>query len=395
MKILAISDLHGDFRLAGIACAELRPDLLLCCGDWGDAGPDQEKAFAKFLALCPVLTVFGNHDSLELLASLRNQDGSPVLLAQGVVRVINDLRVAGISGIWAKSHRLPHYVTDDDVKEWSSQIALRGPIDILLTHACPVGLADLTPVPNLSINVLGPIIEGQSGQYRLRTFEGNVGKTKNGHSIILLLRYKNIRILLGGDLNIPSEKFLLEHYAQENTRDPFQAEVLKAYHHGSGDFSEEFVGSISPYVSVISSGDNESYSHPRADTMGFLGKASRGKRPLLFSTELARSAVEVVKNPMVLKQELKGLKDTLARTDVTGAEREKSLARWEELENKLINRSIAVYGAINLRSDGDKLLMCQKKEAKNAQREEWDIYQIEPDPRTNELVLVSKGGDGD
>ncbi len=145
MKILAISDLHGDFRLARKACGELRPDLLLCCGDWGDAGLVQEKAFAEFLALCPVLTVFGNHDSLELLASLNNQDGSPVLLAQGEVRVFNNLRVAGISGIWAKSHRLPHYVTDTDVREWSSQIARQGPIDVLLTHGCPVGLADLTP----------------------------------------------------------------------------------------------------------------------------------------------------------------------------------------------------------------------------------------------------------
>lgn len=264
----------------------------------------------------------------------------------------------------------------------------------MLNHLSP-GLAGLTAVPGLSIQVLGPILEGQSGQYRLRTFGGDVGQTKNGHSIILLLQYRGIRILLGGDLNIPSEKFLLEYYTRQSLRDPFRAEVLKAYHHGSGDFSEEFVGSISPYVSVISSGDNESYSHPRADTMGFLGKASRGRRPLIFSTELARSAVEIVKNPIVLKQELKGLSETLARVDITADEKRKALARREELENRLINRSIAVYGAINLRTDGDKLLMCQKKEAKNAQREEWDIYRIEPDPRTNELVLVPAGGGGD
>ena len=37
MKILAISDLHGDLRLATKAAHDSRPDLLLCCGDWGDA----------------------------------------------------------------------------------------------------------------------------------------------------------------------------------------------------------------------------------------------------------------------------------------------------------------------------------------------------------------------
>ena len=145
MKILAISDLHGEMRLARIAAAHHRPDLLLCCGDWGDPGLVGEETFAEFLAICPVLTVFGNHDALELLASLRNQDGSPVLLAQGEVRAFGDVRIAGISGIWAKSHRLPHYVTDADVSQWAGQIARTGPIDVLLTHACPSGLADLTP----------------------------------------------------------------------------------------------------------------------------------------------------------------------------------------------------------------------------------------------------------
>jgi Icc-related predicted phosphoesterase len=56
--------------------------------------------------------------------------------------------VAAIGGIWAKSHRLPYYVTDADVAAAAAQIARAGPIDILLTHGCPVGLADLTPKGN-------------------------------------------------------------------------------------------------------------------------------------------------------------------------------------------------------------------------------------------------------
>jgi Icc-related predicted phosphoesterase len=74
-----------------------------------------------------------------------NRDGSPVLLAQGEVRQHDGLRIAGISGIWAKTHRLPHYVTDSDLGEYARQIAQQGPVDVLLTHGCPSGLADLTP----------------------------------------------------------------------------------------------------------------------------------------------------------------------------------------------------------------------------------------------------------
>ncbi len=90
-------------------------------------------------------TTFGNHDPLEMLARLRNRDGSAVLLGQGEVHDADGLRLAAIGGIWAKSHAKPHYVTDADVAAAAARIAQAGPIDILLTHACPIGLADLTP----------------------------------------------------------------------------------------------------------------------------------------------------------------------------------------------------------------------------------------------------------
>ena len=145
MRILVISDLHGDFSLAERACRELRPDLLLSCGDWGDPDQVAPELLERFVSLAPVFTTFGNHDPLLLLNSAMNRDGSAVLLGQGEVRDHGGLRLAGIGGIWAKSHRLPHYVTDADVASWSEQIARQGPIDLLLTHACPIGLADLTP----------------------------------------------------------------------------------------------------------------------------------------------------------------------------------------------------------------------------------------------------------
>lgn len=144
MRILVISDLHAEFSLAVQACEEARPELLLCCGDWGDAEEVTSADLDRFLGFCPVLTTFGNHDPLDLLAKTRNRDGSNVLLGQGETRNVKDLTVASIGGIWAKSHRLPHYVTDQDVARYAHQTAAAGPVDILLTHACPIGLADLT-----------------------------------------------------------------------------------------------------------------------------------------------------------------------------------------------------------------------------------------------------------
>src|SRR5258708_6923862 len=138
MKILVISDLHADFSLAIQACEDTRPELLLCCGDWGDAHLVTAADLDRFLEFCPVFTTFGNHDPLDLLAGAKNRDGSSVLLGQGQTRNLNGLCLASIGGIWAKSHKLPHYVTVEDVARFAHEIAAAGPIDILLTHACPI-----------------------------------------------------------------------------------------------------------------------------------------------------------------------------------------------------------------------------------------------------------------
>lgn len=154
MRILVISDLHGDLEAAWEAVERFAPDLLLSCGDWGqersDARGDEvsEAELAAFPARLPVYTTFGNHDALDALARLRNRDGSAVLLPQGEIHSAGGVRLAAIGGIWAKSHRLPYYVTDEDVGVAAARLAATGPVDLLLTHGCPIGLADQTPRGN-------------------------------------------------------------------------------------------------------------------------------------------------------------------------------------------------------------------------------------------------------
>ncbi len=175
---------------------------------------------------------------------------------------------------------------------------------------------------NLSVRVLGPASEkGNNGKRRMRWF-GSVGKTKNGHSVILKLQYGLVSALLGGDLNIPSEKYLLEHYTGLDpvpnsvideellilaARDTFESDIAKACHHGSGDFSEIYLKAVNPVATVVSSGDNEPHSHPRPDALGSFGKYGRGHRPLIFSTELARSAKENIKHPQQFRERIKEL----------------------------------------------------------------------------------------
>jgi beta-lactamase superfamily II metal-dependent hydrolase len=245
----------------------------------------------------------------------------------------------------------------------------------------------------LSIQVLGPVPEkGPKGELWLRWFE-SASKTKNGHSVVLCLRYGKVRVLLGGDLNSLSEKYLLGHYtgldpepksaADEQTlirvaRDTFESDVAKACHHGSADFTELYLQVVNPVATVISSGDNEPYSHPRPDALGAVGKYSRGPRPLIFSTELARSANENIKHPYLLRKQIEELVSELDRAE-TDKEKGAIQKKLDEVLKQL-ERSVAIYGMINLRTDGNKAIIAQKLEKPRSNAEKWDIHQLEPGP---------------
>jgi beta-lactamase superfamily II metal-dependent hydrolase len=263
------------------------------------------------------------------------------------------------------------------------------------------------PDQELSIEVLGPVPEPDPEHpHRLRWF-GDLGKTKNGHSVVLRLRYRNITVLLGGDLNIPAEYHLLSQYTGqpippttaeeerlvvEAARKFFQCDVAKACHHGSADFSDLFLQALNPIATVISSGDAEPYAHPRADTLGTIGRFSRGARPLIFSTELARSAPETIKHPAILREKFREALQKIEQADTPEAKakaHEKHEALLLELE-----RSVAVFGAINLRTDGHRIVMGYKIEKPRSKDKEWDLYLLEPTP-AGVLRYVSKFEEGE
>ena len=205
-RLIAVGDLHGKTDLLFRLLETETPDGILGVGDWGDAGQVSPETWADLLNRVPVATVFGNHDDIPFLETLRNRDGSPVLFAQGEVRpfcglttagigtgerVLHPaektirsfcgLTLAGISGIWAKSHKKPYWVTDEDVEKWGQQIIAAAPdVDVLLTHGCPVGIVDAT----------------------------GFGKPGGQKCFLRLLQTVRPRIYLCGHLHVPQTKTL-------------------------------------------------------------------------------------------------------------------------------------------------------------------------------------------
>jgi beta-lactamase superfamily II metal-dependent hydrolase len=180
---------------------------------------------------------------------------------------------------------------------------------------------------NFRLDVLAPILE-KTGNKKAFLYWIDDGKTVNGHSLVLKLTYGSRTVLLGGDLNTASQNYLIDKYAAVN---PFEVDVAKACHHGSSDFTEDFMKRVNPYATVISSGDNEGHAHPRADAIGCAGRYSKSRRPLVYSTELARSTN--------------------------------------------LKKNTILFGMINLRCNGRDIFMSQMKEVKNS-ADLWDSYEV-------------------
>ncbi|HEX9654031.1 MAG TPA: metallophosphoesterase family protein, partial [bacterium] len=199
MKIVAISDLHGFLEPARKIIALERPDLLLCAGDWGTAEEVAGNDFEAITRTAHTFTVFGNNDHLELLRQIKNSDDTNILLENGKPVHYLDLTIAGINGIWAKSHKQPWYITDEEVAEAAAKLKDQS-VDILITHGCPIGMADLTPTGGRggqrcfteAFKVVGPRLHlcghlHRKSEYRTRDGKlvFNIGYTREGDYLLI------------------------------------------------------------------------------------------------------------------------------------------------------------------------------------------------------------------
>jgi len=195
---------------------------------------------------------------------------------------------------------------------------------------------------DLQFEVLGPFTTKDQGTIRLPCFPDphNISLTNpnpapseshtiNGNSIVLRLSFKNVSFLFGGDLNRPAQKYLRSKYG--GNLNAFRSDINKACHHGSSDFDIEYLKEVSPSATVFSSGDNGNYDHPMPDAIGAAAKHSMGEFPLVFSTELAR--------------------DNLSSGKIK-------------------------FGHINARSNGDMIIMAQKKESPGRSTRLWHTFSV-------------------
>jgi len=235
---------------------------------------------------------------------------------------------------------------------------------------------------NVSIKILGPIEETFQGKPTLKDL-GGASKNTNGNSILLRVDYGKARILLTGDLNKKSQQHIIASLS--GNLQELAADVAKSCHHGSDDCSYAFLQYINPAATIISSGDDETHAHPRPNIVAASGVTGFMRiendemiTPLIYSTEISRSVrigdpYQVVSKDVQIRDEFVDVVLTdeqktkiaykrVASGQLRPSDKVKSMNRLKVIDG-------IVYGLVNVRTDGDKILCATLNEGKST----WEI----------------------
>ena len=242
--------------------------------------------------------------------------------------------------------------------------------DALIPGFDGVNLAEPT------IRVLGPVEFQVNSKPAVRRFSADTSQNTNGVSLLLRVDFGRTRILLTGDLNKASQQFLLSDYT--GRRMEFECDVAKACHHGSEDVSYKFLQAMRPAATIISSGDNEGHDHPRPSilaasaTTGYLQLDDQDDdllTPLVYSTELGRSVDLGFPSKFEEKDP-----DGNVTNSITGAALDRSTIHLTSAKKTEVDLKYAmvvgglIYGLVNVRTDGEKILCATLDESDSSWR---------------------------
>lgn len=131
-----------------------------------------------------------------------------------------------------------------DTKEYTnlSALAAKNNIDINFPNIGDVFMLDSAKIEILAVNIN----------------EDN----DNNSSIVLKVTYGDTTLLFTGDAEKPVEEYLVSNNID------IDCDLLKVAHHGSkNSTSQIFLDSVTPSISVISVGKNNSYGHPSDEVL--------------------------------------------------------------------------------------------------------------------------------
>lgn len=149
MKLLALSDLHGDYsHIESILRRAGEIDAVLIAGDLTDFGPDEKALELLEMFKVPVLAVPGNCDNPSLLKVLDKNENTINL--HNSLHKMEGLTFIGLGGSNPTPFNTPFELSEKKIGEYIGTLlsGSKGRM-ILLSHAPPLNTMDKLPHGNV------------------------------------------------------------------------------------------------------------------------------------------------------------------------------------------------------------------------------------------------------
>lgn len=206
--------------------------------------------------------------------------------------------------------------------------------------------------PGLKLEILGPkLVPATNGHNSYLPWFSDEGNTINGNSVVLKMTYGSFSFLFPGDVNTKGSKHLLTDLT---LKPKYDSHVLKAPHHGSHHYYPPFLEQVNPQLTVISSGEENTFGHPRGNFIGTVGRAAR-KQSLIFATQIAGKFKDTDEN----------LRENLDLSD----------KEWKTLDSTSLKKlrkqfKRRLHGMINIRTDGNTIFAARRIKTAHG----WEYY---------------------
>ena len=154
MKLLALSDLHGDYsRVRSILDKAGDIDAALIAGDITDFGPDEKALELLGIFRVPVLAVPGNCDNPSLLEVLDENENTINLHNRAYE--LGGLTFIGLGGSNPTPFNTPFELSEKKINEYIGTLLSRSKRRlVLLSHAPPRDTTDRLPHGNVGSEAL-------------------------------------------------------------------------------------------------------------------------------------------------------------------------------------------------------------------------------------------------
>lgn len=199
MKLLALSDLHGNFsRIQALLQRAGEIDAVLIAGDITDFGPDHKARELMDMFHVPVMAIPGNCDRPSILKTL---DESRAVNLHNSCFTLDNVNFIGLGGSNATPFNTPFELKDADIDRCLQNLLsqCKGIRTVLLCHAPPYGCVDKLPMGHVGSHIIAKfvsrpdlIICGHIHEARGITKMGdtvivNVGEASKGYGALIIM----------------------------------------------------------------------------------------------------------------------------------------------------------------------------------------------------------------